>query len=84
MGVDPQVAQGIVKRESQFNCQAVGDHGKSYGCWQIHLPAHQDISPEQALDPIFSTQFSLKEIKKNGCKIWTTCTDTLKSLKVEF
>lgn len=82
IGVDPQIAQGIVNKESQFNCNQVGDHGHSYGCWQIFLPAHADVTPAQAKDPIFSTEWSLQEIKKNGCKIWSTCADTMKELSV--
>lgn len=82
-GVNPQISQGVVKRESGFNCEAIGDHGESEGCWQIHLPAHKSISSSQAKDPIFSTQWSLQEIKENGCKIWTTCAETMKALGVD-
>lgn len=82
MGVDSQIAQGVVKRESSFNCKSVGDGGTSYGCWQIHLPAHPEVTKEQAKDPVFSTQWSLNEIKKNGCGIWSTCKATMKHLSM--
>lgn len=81
MGVDPQISQGVVYRESRFNCKAIGDNGTSHGCWQIHLPAHKTVTKEQAHDIVWSTQWSLKEIKKNGCKIWSTCKDTMESLR---
>lgn len=83
MEVNPQIAQGIVGRESKFHCEAIGDYGTSHGCWQIHLPAHQEINKEQAHDIIWSTQWSLREIKENGCKIWSTCQSTMKSLSVD-
>lgn len=80
MQVNPQIAQGIVREESNYNCDADGDHGTSHGCWQIHLPAHQDISKEQAHNIIWSTQWSLREIKENGCDIWSTCKKVMKTL----
>lgn len=80
MGVNPQIALGVVKRESQFHCERVGDYGTSHGCWQIHLPAHKEISPTQAHDVIWSTQWSLNEIKENGCGIWSTCFSTMKEI----
>ncbi len=79
-GVNPQLALGIVKRESQFNPEAVGDHGNSLGAWQIHMPAHGDISPEQAKDIRWSTQWALTQLKAGNCHIWSTCKDTIKSL----
>jgi hypothetical protein len=37
--------------ESGQNATAVGDHGTSFGPWQIHTTVHPDISPAQAEDP---------------------------------
>jgi hypothetical protein len=37
--------------ESGQNAGAVGDHGTSFGPWQIHTTVHPDISPTQAEDP---------------------------------
>jgi hypothetical protein len=79
-GVNPQIAIGVAERESKFNCNAVGDHGTSHGCFQIHLPAHTDITKEQAHNIIWSTQWSIEEMKKNGCKIWSTCKDVMKTI----
>lgn len=83
MGVNPQIALGVVDRESKFNVNAVGDHGESFGAWQIHVPAHKEVSAKQAKDIIFATRWSLIEIKENGCTIWSTCADTMKSLTVD-
>ena len=80
MGVNPQMAQGVVKRESQFVCTAKGDGGKSHGCWQIHLGWHPEITKEQARNVIWSTQWSLAEMKVNGCKAWSTCNATMKEI----
>ncbi len=72
-GVSPQMAQSIVHDESKFKCDRVGDHGTSYGCWQIHLPAHKEISKEQAFDVVWSTNWSMQQLKAGNCKIWSTC-----------
>jgi hypothetical protein len=80
VGVDPQMAIGIAEAEGQFDTNSVGDHGTSYGTWQIHLPAHKDITKEQATNLIWSTQWSLNEMKKNGCKIWSTCEQVMKKI----
>jgi hypothetical protein len=80
IGVDPQIALGIAKEESGFNPDNIGDHGTSHGLWQIHLPDHKDISKEQAHDIVFSTEWALKEMKKNGCKIWSTCKQVMKEI----
>ncbi len=63
----------IAEAESGFNNQAVGDHGTSIGVWQIHLPAHPDISQAEATDTIFSTNWAVNQLKNGQCKIWSTC-----------
>lgn len=73
IGVDSQLALNVVSLESKFNKNVVGDKGNSYGLWQIHLPSHPTITKEQALDPVWSTNWSLAEMKRNSCKIWSTC-----------
>lgn len=79
-GVDPQIVLNTARNESRLNPNAIGDHGTSYGLYQLHLPAHPDISKENAENIIWSTQWTINEIRKNSCKIWTTCEDTMKSL----
>jgi hypothetical protein len=80
-GVDPQLAIGVAKAESGFNCEANGDNNHSHGCWQIFLPAHLDVTHEQAHDIIWSTNWALKEMKVNGCKIWSVCDGVMEKLK---
>lgn len=72
-GVNPQTALTVAERESRFNPKAAGDGGKSHGIWQIHLPAHKEVTKEQAQNIIFSTQWSMNEMSKNSCAIWSTC-----------
>ncbi len=36
-----------------------GDNGTSFGPYQIHLPAHPDVTQQQAEDPLFSTRYML-------------------------
>lgn len=78
IGVEPRVAVGIANAESQLNSEAIGDHNTSFGLYQIHLPAHKEITVQQAHDIIFSTEWSLNEMKQNGCKIWSTCDNVMK------
>lgn len=84
IGVDPQMAIGVAKAESGLNPKAIGDRGTSRGLYQIHLPAHTDISKSQAHDIVFSTEWALKEMKKNGCKIWSTCKDVMKEIGQKY
>lgn len=51
------VAVAISHGESVgFQVRIVGDSGNSRGLWQIYQPAHQDITPECAFNPICSTE----------------------------
>ena len=80
VGVDPQIALKTAKIESGYDKNQIGDKGTSYGIWQIHLPAHPDVSKSQAQDIIFSTEWAMNEMKKDGgCKIWSSCTQVMKS-----
>ena len=47
---------------------------QSFGLFQIHTRAHKDITPEMAKDPIFNTEWTIKEIKKGKApQHWVTC-----------
>lgn len=48
---DIGTAVAIALAESGGDTNAVGDQGTSFGLWQIHLPAHPDISQQCAVDP---------------------------------
>ena len=69
----PIVAIAIVESESRYNSQAVGDHGTSFGLAQIHLPAHPNVTKEQALDEDFAINFLIINLLKGRCRLWTTC-----------
>lgn len=76
-GVDVQMALYVSWHESHWNCDAIGDSSRSYGCWQIFLPAHPTVTKAQAKDLHFSTHWSMQRMKDDGsCKIWTTCPKT--------
>lgn len=43
----------------------------SWGLAQIYLPAHQDVTREQALDPRFALQWMAKEFSKGNQHLWS-------------
>lgn len=68
--VSAEVIRNVMKCESSFNPNAIGDGGTSFGLSQIHLPAHPDITKEQALDEDFAIIYMAKNIDKNP-RQWT-------------
>ena len=62
--IDDLVAMAWV--ESRFNCNAVGDSGKSIGCYQIHLGYHKNIKKEQAKNLDFAIDWTLNRLKSKG------------------
>lgn len=69
-GVDAELAVDIAHCESGLNHLAVGDKGKSFGLWQIHLPAHPSVTTTMALDPIWATEWAMPRLKDTPY-IWT-------------
>lgn len=68
------MALRVATAESGLDPTKMGDQNTSAGLWQIHLPAHPDVSLTEALDPQWSTIWAMKEMAKDdGCKIWSTC-----------
>lgn len=61
----------VIKCESGFDPNKVGDHGTSFGLVQIHLPAHPTITKEQALDPFFSAEFIARSFAQNKQSMWS-------------
>lgn len=43
-----------------FSPYATGDGGTSHGIWQIHLPAHPDVTLAEARSPWISTQIAYR------------------------
>lgn len=60
-----------IKCESNYNPNAVGDNGNSFGLVQIYLPAHPNITKEQALDVEFALDFMAKNLKEGRHRMWT-------------
>jgi Lysozyme like domain len=63
------IAAAIAMAESGGNPNAVGDGGQSYGLWQIYLPAHPNVTPQQAENP--STAAQLAYSISSGGQNWT-------------
>lgn len=61
----------VVGCESSFNPKAVGDGGKSFGAAQIYLPAHPEITEEQAKDPHWALDWMAKEWQAKRERKWT-------------
>lgn len=62
----------LVKCESTFNPKAVGDHGKAFGLYQIHIKIHK-ITKKQAFNVDFSTRWTINKLRQGECHIWTCC-----------
>lgn len=57
--------------ESGFTWNAYNASEDSAGAVQIHLPAHPDISKEQANDPEFAIRWMAEQWKEGNQDIWT-------------
>lgn len=67
MGVDPVVAVAAMLVESGGNPHAVGDHGHSFGLFQLNSrgelkQAH--LTPQQAFDPVTNAEVALSYFRK--------------------
>lgn len=63
-----KILAGILKKESQGDCSRVGDEHlpkSSYGCYQINLGYHPNVTIEQAEDLEWSTRWTAKRLKAN-------------------
>lgn len=69
--VNPKIVRAIIKCESGYNPNAVGDGGKSFGLVQIHLPSHPNITKEQAVNPEFAIKYLTSELSAGRGKAWT-------------
>jgi Transglycosylase SLT domain len=70
MGVDPVVAVAAMLVESGGNPHAVGDHGHSFGLFQLNAngelkAAH--LSPEQAFNPETNAEVALSYFRRGHC-----------------
>jgi hypothetical protein len=70
VGIDSQRFTATLQCESGFDPNALGDQGTSVGIAQIHLPAHPDVSHENALDPIWSIDWAATNFAKDP-EMWS-------------
>jgi hypothetical protein len=70
-GVSEITMNIAISCEANYNPNAIGDNGNSFGLAQIFLPAHPDITKEMALDPDFSLDFMAKNLKERNHSMWT-------------
>ena len=69
--VKPSLMRSIIGCESSFNPNAIGDNNTSFGLSQIHLPAHPDITKEQAFNEDFAIEFMAKALSQGKGSMWT-------------
>ena len=69
-GVDENLMLAVVKCESNFNPQAIGDHGRAKGLWQIWTSLHP-ISEDCAFDADCSTEWAIRQIADGRGSLWT-------------
>lgn len=65
-------AINIVWSESKWKPDAVCDEGKGFGLVCIHLD-YNDVTKEQALDPVFAAKFLIEKLKVDEEWRWTSC-----------
>lgn len=70
-GINPVTFAKVVSCESNWDPDAVGDQGTSFGLVQIHLPAHPDISESEADDPDFALSFMAREWLAGDQDAWS-------------
>lgn len=69
--VSPYLMSQIIHCESYGNPNEIGDNGTSFGLVQIHLPAHPEVTKEQALDREFSIDFLARHLSMGEARIWS-------------
>lgn len=74
-GIDYKMVYAVCLVESNCNTDRIGDSGKSYGAYQIYLPAHPDISKEQAVNFSWATEWTIKHCEKykEDVKMFSLC-----------
>lgn len=70
-GVSRETMEAVVRCESSYNPDAIGDGGDSHGLAQINLPSHRNITPQMATDPQFALRFLAGQLKAGNGNIWT-------------
>jgi soluble lytic murein transglycosylase-like protein len=81
-GVSEALMHTIIKAESTYQPEAIGDKGyyckktgqitPSYGLAQINLCFHP-VTVQQAHTPEFAIEFLAKKLARGECYLWSTC-----------
>ena len=69
--VNVSMVLSIAKCESGIRANAIGDKGKSFGVFQIYLPAHPYITKEQALNPWFNINWAIDRMAEGKWNMWS-------------
>lgn len=71
--VSATVMQKVIQCESSYNPKASNRTSRedSWGLAQINRMAHPYISKEQAIDPVFATEFLAKNLAKGKGSMWS-------------
>lgn len=72
MGYPENTIVALAKCESGLNPNAVGDHGKAHGLYQIWPKYHKDISLADIYDVEASTRWTITQLRA-GHQGWWTC-----------
>lgn len=59
------------KKDRPHEGVVAGQREQSFGLAQIHLPAHPNVSYEQATDPEFSVNFLAEKLSHDAGSHWT-------------
>lgn len=70
-GIPSSSLVATLRCESGFDANAVGDLGTSFGVAQIHLPAHTDISKDEALNPFFAIDWAASQFALGKASMWS-------------
>lgn len=70
-GIPAQPLIDTLRCESDFNANAIGDHGTSFGAAQIHLSAHPEITKAEAMDPLWSINWTAEQFAAGHADLWT-------------
>lgn len=73
-GVREQLMIDLAYCESRLDPQGIGDKfmpKPSVGLFQISLYYHPEVSREQALDPVFASEWTAKQIKAGRLHLWS-------------
>lgn len=71
-GVNPAISDFIVRKESGYDVNTIGDGGISLGAWQFNIKANPQISRACAFDLKCSTDLALRWIADGKIEAWST------------